>query len=139
MKRSVPTSRGLRNNNPGNIRLGADTWRGEVTPSDDPVFRRFASMAWGYRAMFMVLDTYRRRYGLRTVSGLIGRWAPPSENDTGAYAALVADRARAGQVDFADAAMMQRIAAAMSLVENGREAVAEDVAAGWELFVKYRK
>jgi hypothetical protein len=96
-------------------------------------------MAWGYRAMFMVLDTYRRRYGLRTVSGLIGRWAPPSENDTGAYAALVADRARAGQVDFADAAMMQRIAAAMSLVENGREAVAEDVAAGWELFVKYRK
>ncbi len=132
-------SRGLRNNNPGNIRLGADLWRGEVSPSGDPSFRRFASMAWGYRAVFTVLDTYRRRYGLTSLRGMIDRWAPPSENNTEAYIAIVEHMAGATQADFADPELMQRVVAAISYVENGREAVPEEVAAGWELFIKYRK
>lgn len=136
-------SRGLKNFNPGNIRLGADLWRGEVTPSRDAAFRQFASPAWGYRAMFVVLDTYRRRYGIVSLRGIIARYAPPSENDTEGYLRFVAGRAGIADVeaplDRDDGVRMRAVVGAMSRMENGVEAVAADVEAGWELFVKYRK
>lgn len=129
-------SRGLRNNNPGNIRRSAVRYRGEVA-SPDPAFKRFASAAWGYRAVFVLLHTYRVRYGLRTIDGWIARWAPPVENDTAAYTAFVAQRsgiAPDAEVDTLDGASMRRIVAAMSRMENGRPAVGADVEAGWRLF-----
>lgn len=78
-------TRGLRNNNPGNIRKDGTHWKGEVEPSRDAAFKQFESMAWGYRAMFKCLNTYSRKYGLDTIRKMISRWAPPSENDTDAY------------------------------------------------------
>ena len=56
-------SRGVRNCNPGNIRCSRVRYKGEVLPSQDREFKQFESMAYGYRAMFVLLDTYRRRYG----------------------------------------------------------------------------
>lgn len=47
-----PTPRGLRNNNPGNIRLSSTKYQGEVQPSQDTAFKQFESMAYGYRAIF---------------------------------------------------------------------------------------
>ena len=44
-------SRGLRNNNPGNIRRDRDKWQGEIVPSQDQSFKQFSSMAYGYRAL----------------------------------------------------------------------------------------
>lgn len=85
-------SRGLRNRNPGNIRRSGVRYVGEKVPSGDPEFREFVAVEWGYRAMFVLLYTYRLRYGLQTVAGLIGRWAPPSENRTESYVRFVADR-----------------------------------------------
>ena len=76
--------RGLRNRNPGNIRRSAVRYKGE-TESDDAAFKTFASTAWGYRAMFVLLHTYRVRHRIATLRGMIARWAPPSENDTDAY------------------------------------------------------
>ena len=35
--------------------------------------------------MFKTLETYREKYGLKTVREIITRWAPPSENDTADY------------------------------------------------------
>lgn len=72
-------SRGLQNCNPGNIRQSKVRYKGEVRPSRDPAFKQFESLAWGYRAIFVLLDTYRIRYGLDTIRGMISRWAPPSE------------------------------------------------------------
>ena len=72
-------SRGLANNNPGNIRRSKVRYKGEVQPSRDPSFKQFESLAWGYRAVFMLLHTYRVRHGLRTIREMISRWAPPSE------------------------------------------------------------
>ena len=44
-------SRGLRNNNPLNIRLSATTvWQGEIRPSQDRSFCQFRTMAYGYPA-----------------------------------------------------------------------------------------
>ena len=50
--------RNIRNNNPGNIRLTSDRWRGQVLPSPDRSFAVFKSPEWGYRALFVVLEGY---------------------------------------------------------------------------------
>lgn len=84
------TSRGLRNNNPGNIdRKSGVTWRG-MSPdqSADSRFVVFTAPEWGIRAMARVLKTYAGR-GIDTIEEVIRTWAPPIENDTGAYVAAV--------------------------------------------------
>lgn len=132
-------SRGLRNNNPGNIRISAEKWQGEIQPSQDAAFKQFRDMAHGYRAMFKLLYNYQKKYGLSTIRGLIGRWAPASENHTEAYVAAVA----AGVGIPADIRIetmhrddMVKMVAAMSKVENGVPAIMADVEAGWNLFAK---
>lgn len=90
--------RGIRNNNPGNIeRNPANKWQGvmpreRMTPEQraEKRFEVFASPAWGIRALAALLINYYDRHGLNTINKIIGRWAPPVENDTGAYARAVA-------------------------------------------------
>ncbi|MDL2319894.1 structural protein P5 [Alistipes sp. OttesenSCG-928-B03] len=133
-------SRGLKNNNPGNIRLSATRYRGEVE-SDDRAFKRFATPAWGYRAMFVLLYTYQRRHGLNTLAEMIDRYAPPCENDTRAYVGFVARTAGMPPDEMLNTLSrsdMVRVVSAMSRIENGVDAVAEDVAEGWELFIKHK-
>ena len=115
------SSRGLRNNNPGNIRRSATRYRGEVV-SQDPSFKRFESMAWGYRAMFVLLYTYQKRYGLSTLAQLIARYAPAVENDTAGYTDFVAEQTAwpADQpLDTCSAEQMIPVVSAMSHIENG--------------------
>lgn len=128
--------RGLRNRNPGNIRRSAVRYKGE-TESSDPAFKAFRTMAWGYRAMFVLLHTYRLRHGATTLRSMIARWAPPSENDTEAYLHAVARRSGTGPdaaVDTCDRSVMTRIAAAMARVENGTEPDTAEIVEGWRLF-----
>lgn len=127
--------RGLRNNNPGNIRWNSDVFQGEKTSSDRE-FKQFKSMAYGYRAIFKILSNYGRNYHLKTIRQMIGRWAPENENDTGAYVKAVSDYAGIpadDPIDINDREQMIRIVAGMSKVENGREADMSDVIAGWNL------
>lgn len=81
--------RGIRQNNPGNIRHG-EHWQGLAPEQPDPDFARFVSPVWGLRAMCRVLIQYQKRHNRRTVNEIIGRWAPPTENDTMAYQRSVA-------------------------------------------------
>lgn len=130
-------ARGLDNRNPGNIRQSKVRYRGEVRPSRDPAFKEFESLAWGYRAIFVLLDTYRIRYGLDTLRGMISRWAPPSENRTDAYIrAVAADTGLDSdeRLNTRDARTMIPVAAAISRVENGTPADMRQVAEGWRLF-----
>jgi len=127
--------RGLRNNNPGNIRRNSDVFQGEVNPSRDKEFKQFKNMAYGYRAMFKILSNYYNKYQLNTIREMISRWAPENENNTAAYVSLVsiyAGIAPDALISF-DREQMIRIVAGMSKVENGREAVMSDVIAGWSL------
>ncbi|MBO5741216.1 MAG: structural protein P5 [Bacteroidaceae bacterium] len=82
-------TRGIRNNNPLNIRHSADQWQGARAQQTDPSFVQFESMAYGYRAAWKVLETYWNHFtghGLAfNVRTIIGRWAPPKENDTENY------------------------------------------------------
>lgn len=82
--------RGLRNNNPGNIRKSADKWQGLAPVQDDPAFFKFIEPKYGVRALGKILQTYRNKYGLQTVRDIIGRWAPPNENNTTSYVNSVA-------------------------------------------------
>lgn len=83
--------RGIRNNNPGNIRHG-DNWQGMADVQTDASFIQFVNPEYGIRAMTKILLTYNDRYGLNTVRGIISRWAPPVENDTESYINSVASR-----------------------------------------------
>lgn len=128
--------RGLRNNNPGNIRINGDKFQGEVIPSRDKEFKQFESMAYGYRAIFKILRNYQVNYKLNTIRQMIDRWAPENENDTGSYISVVSDRSGIPADDpirTDNREMMIRIVGAMSRVENGIEADMSEVIAGWEL------
>lgn len=127
--------RGLRNNNPLNIRKNSDVFQGEVVPSKDNAFKQFKTMAYGYRAGFKILSNYYRKYRLTTIRQMITRWAPENENNTSAYVSLVSSYAGIGPDDTLsfDREQMIRIVAGMSRVENGREADMSDAIAGWNL------
>ena len=92
-------SRGLRNNNPGNIKEspGDKTqWMGERATNDDPIFEEFQNMSDGVRAATRIFRNYQSQYGLNTIEGLISRWAPGNENDTAAYIKFVSDKVGIG-------------------------------------------
>lgn len=127
--------RGLRNNNPGNIRKSLEVYQGEIE-SIDKSFKQFESMAYGYRAILRILTTYIEKYSLDTVDKMIYRWAPPAENDTEAYIEFVCKSAgvdRKAKIQSKDEETMCRMVAGMSEMENGRKADMADVRAGWRL------
>lgn len=131
------SSRGLRNNNPGNIRQDKDKWLGEIKPSQDPDFKQFTSMAYGYRAMFKLLNNYQKLHGCRSLSDFINRWAPPSENNTTNYISYVTRWSGVSDIETVDTQnhdKMVKIVTAMSRVENGRPADPAEVEYGWQLW-----
>ncbi|WP_348724578.1 structural protein P5 [Parabacteroides goldsteinii] len=133
-KNEIP--RGLRNNNPGNIRINSDLFQGEVRPSKDKSFKQFETMAYGYRAIFKILRSYYNNYHLDTIRKMITRWAPPKENHTEKYIQFVSGYAGIPADDLINVnnrELMIRIAAGMSRMENGRDADMSDVIAGWNL------
>ena len=79
------TTRGIRNNNPGNIRKGRTKWQGLAKEQPDSAFCTFTSMPYGIRALIKTLMTYHNKHKLNTVKKIINRWAPPVENNTTAY------------------------------------------------------
>lgn len=81
--------RGIRNNNPLNIRIG-NTWLGEVTNPTDDEFEQFVHVCYGLRAGFILLKRYINRYKLNTIEKIISRWAPHNENNTRSYINQVA-------------------------------------------------
>jgi hypothetical protein len=119
--RERPQPRGIRNNNPGNIRHG-DKWQGMRAEQTDPDFVQFDSPENGIRALAKVLLAYQSKHGLRTVAQIIARWAPPSENNTAAYIAAVA---RSMRVDpdkplvLTDRAALAPLMRAIIAHENG--------------------
>ncbi len=89
-KKSTKT-RGLRNNNAGNIRWDSKTkWLGQ-TGADDKNFIIFEAPEYGIRAMARVLKSYQNR-GVITMGDIVKTWAPAVENDTESYIKSVESR-----------------------------------------------
>lgn len=126
-------TRGYINCNPGNIEQSKDVFQGEIIPSRDERFKQFRSMAYGYRAMFVTLDTYRKR-GLDTIEKIISSWAPNIENHTDKYIECVEKWSgvpRAKKLTQLSGDDYIQIVAAMSRMENGIQADMSDVLTGF--------
>lgn len=81
-------ARGERNNNPGNIDYSPrNPWQGQLPhdPKIESRFCRFQSPEYGIRAIYKLLQTYQRKYGLNSVAAIINKYAPPVENNTTGY------------------------------------------------------
>ncbi len=131
--------RGLRNNNPLNIRHSADRFQGEIA-GHDKSFKSFSSLAYGYRAAFVILGTYLSQ-GCNTIEKIISRWAPPAENNTDSYIFQVEKYSgvpRNKVLTPAGGAEYIMIVAAMSFVENGQNADIAQVQAGFNLQSKIK-
>lgn len=110
--------RGLRNNNPGNIRDN-DNWQGEIG-IDAAGFTIFKDCSWGLRALAIDLST-KIRNGYNTIRKIITRYAPPSENDTEAYISSVVGYTGIGSNTelSADPGTLARLMRAIMNVELG--------------------
>jgi hypothetical protein len=119
------TSRGIRNNNPGNIDRNATKWQGMADDqSSDPRFVVFKAPVFGIRALAKTLLAYQNQHGCRTIRQIINRWAPPNENKTEAYIQAVAHDCGVGPDDTVS---VDQVAAMLPLVkaiithENGEQ------------------
>lgn len=129
-------ARGIRNNNPGNIRKGIK-WLGRVEPGKDAAFIEFQSMPYGIRALYIDLIN-KHKSGLKTVRDIIYRYAPPSENLTDAYVASVAKEVGipANAIFEPKASTFKKFAAAVARHENGKDAnliTTADWSSGWTM------
>lgn len=124
--------RGIRNNNPGNIKRTGIAWDGLANANEMTEFQRIESVfcvfrepIWGLRAMARILYTYQRHYGLTSVESIIARWAPASDNNkTDAYINFVANRmgiTSNQSFQFTDKGKATPMIAAMISVENGMQ------------------
>lgn len=120
--------RGYRNNNPLNIRISGNKWQGKISPSEDSAFEQFVNMAYGYRAALVLMRNYIKNYGCNTIAKIISRWAPANENNTLGYirdVCKIINERLGGNVNADtvvnrnDASLLQQMAYAMSIVENG--------------------
>ena len=96
-------------------------------------------MAYGYRAMFVLLHSYNLRYGLNTIRSMLTRYAPPTENFTEGYIRFVARRTGIEAdtpIDTRNERDMIAMVRAMSEIENGTSAILSEVEHGWELFIE---
>ncbi len=133
----MKTPRGLRNNNPLNIRHNADVFQGEIK-GNDKSFKTFSSMPYGYRAAFVTLGTYLSRRQ-NTIEKIITKWAPPTENNTQAYINAVVKYSGVAADEALTATSGDKyilIVSAMSFVENGVNADISQIKAGFKLQTK---
>lgn len=126
MNSNIP--RGLRNNNPLNIRKSSIWWQGEID-SDDPSFCTFRDIFWGCRAAIKNLITHiqqdKRRLIRTTIEREVARWAPSSENNTSAYLNWVCDYIKLPPstiIKATDKHLICMLLHAMARYENGLNA-----------------
>lgn len=132
--------RGIRNNNPLNIRKG-NNWKGERPHQTDKAFEEFETMEYGIRAGFKLLRNYISGYGgktkpFNTVEKIISKWAPITENATGKYIDFVcrdAGVSRYQKIDFRDRPTMVAIVDAMIFVECGQRVSRDVIQSAYDL------
>lgn len=121
-------TRGVRNNNPGNLEASSSNpWVGQT--GSDGRFAKFETPEHGIRALGRNLISYQRQ-GIDTVGEIINRWAPPSDNnDTAAYIKAVCAQlgVTANQpLDASNPDTLQALCAAIIKHENGTQPYSPD-------------
>jgi len=127
--------RGIRNNNPLNIRIG-NVWLGEVKDPTDPNFEQFISMTYGVRAAFVLMRRYIRHYHRTTIPEVIAAWAPATENNTTAYIDRVSSISGIPvdeTLEFENQDQMERLIDAMIQVECGQRIERDTIQKGYKM------
>lgn len=133
-KTAIHVNRGIRNNNPLNIRIGND-WQGEAK-SRDAEFETFEHSKYGFRAGAKLLRNYQHIYKLHTIEQIINRFAPPNENHTSHYAGFVAKKmgvAVNAPIDLSNDKTLANMMLYMSIMEVGHHYEFSDAWAGVQL------
>lgn len=111
----------------------------------DSRFVVFDSMAYGFRAFFILMIQYYRTYGLCTIRQIVSRYAPCIENNTAEYVASVSRRlsydadARFPDLSESSATRWCDFALAVFILESGAplslcNKYRADLYEGWRLF-----
>lgn len=123
------TPRGIRNNNPCNLRnVPGTVWHGQIG-IDDSGFCIFDTPENGIRAGAKTLIAYQAKHGLTTIGQMINRWAPPVENDTDAYVIAVCKACSASPNNpyTLTPSRLATLAKAIIHQENGEQPYSDDV------------
>lgn len=135
MQKIKTVPRGIRNNNPLNIRIG-NVWLGEVANPTDKEFEQFVTMEYGLRAAFVLLRRYINHYHRYTVPEIISAWAPATENNTTAYVDKVCEISHIRPDDllnYFNVVQMTRLVDAMIFVECGQHIDMKKIESGYRL------
>lgn len=132
-------TRGIRNNNPGNIRHSKSKWQGLAPLQTDTQFCTFISVEYGIRALMKLLQTYSKYQGklgigcgkIDTVEEIIERWAPAADNNhTENYISRVCKETgfnRHDCLNLHDKKTSVALAKAIVQVENGKQPYTPEV------------
>jgi hypothetical protein len=121
--------RGLRNNNPGNLRAGC-LWIGYVGADPDG-YAQFDTLEHGVRALTRDLLTKMRR-GLVTIRDIITTYAPATENPTQSYIAFVSHRLQVLPNETITSAYIPELVDAITFFECGEPLSVDVLASGVE-------
>lgn len=108
----------VRNHNPGNLRV----------PGSSTEFQKFGSDDDGIRGLARQLALYENRDGLKTIRGIISKYAPGNENNTAAYIQNVSKRTGFGadqQLDPTNTEQLIKLILAITKQENSGSAFTE--------------
>lgn len=130
--------RGVRNNNPGNIKISSSPWLGKVPveQNSDGVFEQFWEYKYGIRAMIKLIMNYIAS-GHNTVRKIITRYAPSSENPTSKYIEKISEWTgySPDQTLSPTLKTFRRLIPAMARFETAPGAITESqVSSVWEEF-----
>lgn len=120
------TPRGIRNNNPLNIRYNQrNCWKGQT--GTDGQFCKFSAPKFGVRAAVKILKKYAGQNSKASILEIINKWAPRSDgNNTDAYIATVCKAMNmrpADTIDVRNGAAVVRLLYSMAKVECTEEAL----------------
>lgn len=118
--KNVP--KGVGNNNPGNLRITNSTWKGKIPVSQntDGQFEQFKQYRYGIRALRVLLLKYQKD-GRNTITKIINRYAPQTENPTESYIDFVEKRTQFGRnktLVFSES-QLDKLVEAITTFENG--------------------
>lgn len=130
--------RGIRNNNPGNIRISTNAWKGKVPKeqNSDGAFEQFYRMEDGSRAMIVLIRNWIKKGTANTIRKIISRYAPSNENNTQGYIDSVSKMTgfAPDQVLDIDKVTLNKLFLAMTTKENGQGHITQaDFEKAWPL------
>ena len=122
-------TRGQRLNNPLNLRSSHhNMWKGKTADVDG--FVQFKNLESGLRASVKTMKSYRKK-GLTTVTGIINRWAPASENDVASYISNIQQMTRLNPNVPLRAADYPMLISAMARIESGTQVSIDKISKLW--------